>query len=171
MNYVAMKILFYLSPLILTACFGGNYHATATGDNNSNNFVSNGERIYFTGRSQSGMPINAIGGAGGMHRQMHGSGCASCHGDDREGRRLWPQFWTKAPALTAIALFGDNDHQDNSDGHGDHASYDSDSLSRAITQGLDPAGEKLGAAMPRWSMSDSDMNDLIAYLKQSHDHD
>jgi hypothetical protein len=38
-------------------------------------------------------------------------------------------------------------------------------LRRAITDGVDPAGERLDPAMPRWSMSGEDMADLIAYLK------
>ncbi|NCF37898.1 MAG: c-type cytochrome [Gammaproteobacteria bacterium] len=133
-------------------------------------FASNGERIYFTGTSASGKAITASGGTGmmNMHRQMHGGGCAVCHGAKREGQRLWPQFWIKAPALTAEALFAD-DHAD--DGHGDHGSYDSASLGKAITDGIDPDGKQLDAAMPRWSMSGADLADLIAYLQQSHTHD
>ena len=46
--------------------------------------------------------------------------CAVCHGANREGKRLWPQFWIKAPALTTEALFADN-HA--GDGHGDHDNY------------------------------------------------
>lgn len=107
----------------------------------------------------------------GMHRQIHGGGCASCHGADREGQRLWPQFWAKAPPLTADALFGDDAHKEAADGHGDHASYDVDTLRRAITRGLDPAGEYLDQAMPRWTMSPRDLDDLVAFLKQSHDQD
>jgi mono/diheme cytochrome c family protein len=106
----------------------------------------------------------------GMHMQMHGGGCATCHGDDREGRRLMPRFWIKAPALTADALFGDDDLKQDSSGHGDHGNYDAASLRRAITEGFDPADEPLDQAMPRWSMNESDLNDLIAYLQNSPDH-
>ena len=107
----------------------------------------------------------------GMHRQMHGGSCSSCHGVDREGQRLWPRFWIKAPALTNKALFDDDDHKDESDAHGDHASYDVESLRLAITNGLDPDGEQLNSAMPRWSMSQGDMDDLIAFLQQTHTHE
>ncbi len=133
-------------------------------------YVSNGERIYFTGVDATGYPIPTTGGrhGAGMHRQMHGGGCASCHGANREGRRLWPQFWVKAPALTPSALFGD-DH--GGDGHGDHSTYDADSLRRAITSGIDPSGRPLDEAMPRWRMRATDLDDLIAYLRQTHDHD
>ncbi len=171
-----MKTLLFMSIIFLTSCNGSYDHGPANGGIGGTAFVSNGERIYFTGTSASGLPISANGGGGsmsGMHRQMHGGGCASCHGSEREGQRLWPRFWVKAPALSVGALFGDdaNAHDEGGDGHGDHASYDAESLRHAITRGLDPAGESLDQAMPRWSMSPSDMDDLISFLSQSHDHE
>ncbi len=167
-----MSIRFFLLALLgfsLAACTPREEHfGTRYGEVTP--FVSNGERIYFTGTGSTGYPIASTGGRGGfgMHRRMHGGGCAGCHGADREGRRLWPQFWIAAPALTPAALFGD-DHGD--DGHGDHAAYDDASLRQAITRGLDPAGKPLDSAMPRWQMSVADLDDLIAYLRQNHAHE
>lgn len=160
-----------MTSLFLAACNGGFDHGPSTGGAGPSAFVSNGERIYFTGSSISGSAIGTSGGSGHMnfHMRMHGAGCVSCHGAEREGKRLWPQFWIKAPALTAEALFESDAHDE--DGHGDHGSYDDDSLRRAITQGIDPSGERLDDTMPRWTMSPADLNDLIAYLKQSHNHD
>lgn len=132
-------------------------------------FQSNGERIYFTATSDSGQFITPRGG--GMHMRMSGGGCVACHGADRAGGRLRPQFWKAAPALTAAALFDNHDEADESDGaadddgHGDHASYTDETLKRAITDGVDPSGERFDPAMPRWSMAAEDMADLIAYLK------
>jgi cytochrome c oxidase subunit 2 len=169
-----MKTVLLISILLLVSCNGSYDHGPANSGIGSTAFVSNGERIYFTGTSASGLPISASGGGGsmsGMHRQMHGGGCARCHGVDREGQRLWPQFWIKASALSVDALFDDDAHDEGGDGHGDHASYDAESLRRAITRGLDPAGESLDHAMPRWSMSPSDLDDLISFLSQSHDHE
>ncbi|MDH3665508.1 MAG: cytochrome c [Paracoccaceae bacterium] len=125
-------------------------------------FRSNGERIYFTGASSSGLPIRPTGG--GMRMQMHGGGCVTCHGTDRLGGRIMPRFWISAPPLTPKALFGEGDaHED--DGHGDHDAYDEESLARAIAQGIDPESERLDPAMPRWSMADQDLADLIAFLR------
>ena len=167
-----MRLIFYISLVFLSSCFGGNNHGQWVENSGSENYVSNGERIYFTGQNQLGVSINSEGGSGGMHNQMHrGGGCASCHGADREGERLWPQFWISAPALTAEALFGDDSHDSDSDGHGDHADYDEESLRRAISLGVEPSGERLDSAMPRWTMSEIDMADLINFLQQSHDHD
>lgn len=168
------KIILLFTILFLVSCNGSVVHDPSADSAYPAEYISNGERIYFTGTSDSGDPISASGGGGsmsGMHRQMHGGGCASCHGAEREGQRLWPQFWIKAPPLTADALFADNDHEGGDDGHGDHGSYDNESLRRAITRGLDPSGESLDQAMPRWSMSASDLSDLVAFLRQSHDHD
>ena len=165
------KALVLMTFLFLTSCNGGFDHGPATGGTGSLAYVSNGERIYFTGSSISGSVISASGGNGHMnfHMRMHGMDCVSCHGAEREGKRLWPQFWIKAPALTAKALFESVTHDE--DGHGDHGSYDNESLRRAITLGIDPSGEQLDDAMPRWNMNPTDLNDLIAYLKQTHNHD
>ena len=126
-------------------------------------FQSNGERIYFTGTSASGRSISPQGR--GMHMQMMGGGCASCHGGDRQGRQLRPQFWKSAPPLTAAALFGEHGDDQAEDGHGDHDGYTDETLRRAIIRGVDPSEKALDPAMPRWSISEEDMGDLIAYLR------
>ncbi|TNF90818.1 MAG: cytochrome c [Gammaproteobacteria bacterium] len=156
------KILGLLPLLLLASCSPGQEHfggGPAT-------FASNGERIYFSGTSASGQAIIASGGSSMMsrHRQMHGGGCAVCHGAEREGKRLWPQFWIKAPALTAEALFSDKlEHE----GHTDHGNYDTESLRMAIAAGVNPKGEPFDAAMPRWTMSPADLEDLVTYLRQT----
>lgn len=121
-------------------------------------FESNGERIYFTGTSESGQSIRSFGG--NQHNlMMRGNACVACHGADREGDRLFMSFWQSAPAITPEALAGD--HGD--DGHA-HDAYDRASLVRALTDGIRPDGSTIGANMPRWQLSDTDMQDLVAYL-------
>lgn len=128
-------------------------------------FESNGERIYFTGLGVSGRPIPFRGGD--MRVQMHGGGCAACHGSDRRGgNRMMPRFWLVAPALTPQTLFGE--HEDTGGGHGDHEGYTEATLARAITEGIDPAGTRLDEAMPRWAMSRQDLADVIGYLRGPH---
>ncbi len=46
-----------------------------------------------------------------------------------------------------------------------HPPYTDALIQRAITQGLDPAGEPLDWTMPRWQMADQGLNDLLAYPK------
>ena len=130
-------------------------------------FRSNGERIYFTAASASGLPISPNGS--GMHMSMMGGGCVTCHGADRQGGRMMPRFWKIVPPLTPAALFGDHEKGEKDDGHGGHDVYTDETLGRAITRGIDPGGKPLDVAMPRWSISAQDLGDLIAHLKSPVD--
>jgi len=126
-------------------------------------FQNNGEQIYFTGTSSSGLRIGASGG--GMHMRMHDRACVTCHGAERQGKRLMPWFWKVAPPLTPAALFGEHGETSKDDGHGDHDKYDDVTLRQAIAKGIDPSGAFLDREMPRWSMAERDMMDLITFLK------
>ena len=57
-------------------------------------------------------------------------------------------------------------HSEEEEGeHGEHPPYTDETIKRAITQGVDPGGESLDWMMPRWRMTDEQLNDLIVYLK------
>jgi mono/diheme cytochrome c family protein len=43
--------------------------------------------------------------------------------------------------------------------------YNDDLLKRAITKGIDANGESLDPTMPRWYLSEKDLNDLVTYIK------
>jgi cytochrome c oxidase subunit 2 len=118
-------------------------------------FSSNGQRIYFTSESNSGQPITYTEGPGMM---MQGRlACVNCHGPEGHGGRVTLMMQTFEapnitwPDLTAAGM--------------DHPPYTEETLKRAITQGLDPAGEPLEYPMPRWQMSESDLNDLVDFIK------
>lgn len=85
--------------------------------------------------------------------------CGSCHGADGRGR---PEGGVKPSNLTWEDLT--RDRSGSADGRR-HPGYTEKQLRRAITMGLDPAGNALQAAMPRYRMSNQQMDDLIAYLK------
>ncbi len=161
-----IKSLALLSPLILalTACKDG-MHDMGHSRFEQRTFASNGERIYFTGTSSTSNQVISVSG-GHHHMRMHGGGCVTCHGENREGGAImWPWFWETAPALTRDSLLGD--HQD--DGH-THAVYDVESLKLAITDGINPAGEPLNDLMPRWQMAEQDLQDLVEFLLSGKDH-
>lgn len=164
-----MKISAILLLIVMSLAGCEMSDSQSASQNLSRDFSSNGERIYLTGTSASGQPVTANSNDShmGMGMQMHAGSCATCHGNDKSGKRLFPRFWITAPALTAHALFDEADHDDD---HGDHDVYDSDSLRRAITEGIDPGQSELHSAMPRWSMSESDMSDLITYLMERDGH-
>ena len=62
--------------LMLNGCDMSANHGGWTTMSIPESFSSNGERIYFTGVSQSGNPITTKGGGSlmSMHGQMHGGG-------------------------------------------------------------------------------------------------
>lgn len=128
-------------------------------------FRSNGQRIFFTGTSASGRPITFEGGD--MRVQMHGGGCATCHGaDGRGGFRGMPYFWVVSPDIRGRTLLGNGHDDEKTDNHGDHEKYTEKTLARAIQEGIDPSGKSLHPTMPRWSMNPADLRDLIAYLRR-----
>ncbi|MCZ7357924.1 MAG: cytochrome c [Candidatus Methanoperedens sp.] len=113
-------------------------------------FQSNGERIYFTATTDSGEAI--ISSIGTMTMRGGMMSCAACHGPDGTGGRGRMMMWTfDAPDIRYSSLAGEN--------------YTDDLIKRAITKGIDEDGEPLDTPMPVWHMSDSDLNDLIGYLK------
>lgn len=87
--------------------------------------------------------------------------CINCHGAD--GRGLDDTDAAPAPDINWHVLTQSGGHRHP---NRKHQPFDDASLARAITRGLDPAGNKLDATMPRYAMADADMADLIAYLKQ-----
>lgn len=115
-------------------------------------FKSNGQRIYYTATSNSGQVITASGGPHWF--LMHGGSCIDCHGPDGRGGYIVPMTDETSPNITYKALTSE-----------ENPPYTDDTIKRAITEGLDPAGHKLSNTMPRWNMADSDLDDLISYLK------
>src|SRR4029079_278807 len=86
--------------------------------------------------------------------------CGGCHGRDGKGR---PEGGVAPTDLTWTALtkpYGITHPSGRK-----HPAYDVKLLKRAISLGLDPAGNALHVAMPRFRMSLKDMEDLVAYLQ------
>jgi len=135
-------------------------------------YDSNGEQIYFTGVSQRGTPItfdmhdNEF--MGGMRMMGGAMACVDCHGPDGRGGRVQMMMSSfVAPDIRYATLTAGEMEHGEEEGHGDeeHPPYTEETLKRAITQGINPAGEPLDWPMPRWSMSEADLNDLIDYLQ------
>lgn len=163
---------FFIALLLLTACAPRSMPmgqgGTAWGQGA---FDSNGERIYFTSTSERGGRITYTDGpdVGGM--MMGGAlACASCHGPTgRGGQHVMHMQVMDAPDIRWSALLSEagEGHGDEEDehGHGDAADYDLETFQLAVVEGKHPDGEPLDASMPRWTMSEEDLNDLLDYLK------
>ena len=107
----------------------------------SNSAASNGERIFKTGVNAGGqsIPNSMMTGMGG---------CSMCHGLDGNGGQMMGRA---EPCNTFKCLTA--------------RGYSADLIKRAVTQGVAVDGRALDLMMPRWQMSDSDLNDLITYLQ------
>ena len=125
-------------------------------------FQSNGEQIYLTGTSTSGKPIPATGGMmPGGYRS-----CASCHGKDGKGREISMMMHSfTAPDIRYETLTSGHHHGEEADHEDEHPPYTDETITRAITKGLDPSGTPLDAPMPRWDMAEEDLGNLLEYLK------
>jgi cytochrome c553 len=135
--------------------------------------VEQGRVIYSTGTSPSGESIRAVS-AGGSILTGAQAACVACHRRSGLGSKeggvavspiTGPILYSKPhsplpqrPGREAAAIRPLR--QDA------RAAYDDMSLARALRSGVDASGTPLNALMPRYELSQADMEALIAYLRQ-----
>jgi ABC-type branched-subunit amino acid transport system substrate-binding protein len=120
-----------------------------------------GKQIYVQGTSPSGKEILAYVGEASLELPGNATACGNCHGLDGQGK---PEGGVDPSNLSWEALtkpYG----LTHANGRR-HPAYTERGLELAITRGLDPAGNKLLQAMPRYQMSKEDLGDLVVYLKR-----
>ena len=163
LSWLAVVGAAVLAGLVLVFCvalfFGASVVTRSSSEvAPSDQYVSNGQLIYFTGRNERGERIPFEGGP--MWLYMHGGSCATCHGADGRGG---------APVMMGTEIPGDiryhhlleEEHEEGEE----HPPFTDELIKRAIALGLDPAGEPLDQTMPRWRMSDQDLDDLLEFLR------
>jgi ABC-type branched-subunit amino acid transport system substrate-binding protein len=123
--------------------------------------LERGRQIYLEGTSPSGGEITAVMSDAGVDVPASAVPCGGCHGRDGKGN---PEGGVSPSDLTWTALT--RPYGVTHPGGRRHPPYDAKLLKKAIALGLDPAGNTLHVAMPRFRMSLRDMDDLIAYLQQ-----
>jgi len=119
-----------------------------------------GRQIYHSGQSPDGK-VEALVGNQQIRLDAASFPCASCHGREGGGRaessvvpsdirwsRLTRSYGGEAPSGRRFPP------------------YDEATLARAITTGVDPAGNSLDPSMPRFLLGEDDLAALIAYLKR-----
>ena len=114
-------------------------------------YSSNGEMIFMTGVNERGERIPFTAGPQWLY--MHGGGCASCHGTDGKGGIYPMMCGVKTPDVRYSTL---------SEKHG----MSEKDIIKAIIKGTGDEGEELDLCMPRWQMTENDLDDVIEYLKQ-----
>ena len=126
-------------------------------------FSSNGERIFFTATSKNG-PITIKEGPPMIKNAV--KGCAHCHGRDSKGGHSLDATGMKGNDIRYSKLtLKYSGYLSFLEGKNVKINGGVDTLiKRAIIDGEVP-GYKLNIAMPRWAMTDEDLNDVISYLK------
>jgi len=118
-----------------------------------------GKAIYMRGESPSGKEITAM--VGELDVPASTLTCAGCHGVRGEGKT---EGGVTAGNLTWTNLIKPYGHTHPSGRK--HGAFDEKLFTRSLVQGVDPAGNEMAVAMPRFQISAEDIADLIAYLKR-----
>jgi ABC-type branched-subunit amino acid transport system substrate-binding protein len=118
-----------------------------------------GKAIYMRGESLAGRGITAL--IGEVDVPAATLTCAGCHGLRGEGIT---EGGVTAGNLTWTHLLKPYGHTHESGRK--HGPFDRFTFIRATLAGLDPAGNELVAAMPRYRMAPEDLADLVAYVQR-----
>ncbi|HSS78259.1 MAG TPA: ABC transporter substrate-binding protein, partial [Thermoanaerobaculia bacterium] len=154
---LVLKVL--VVPAVLAVLFSIR-PASAQVPKDSKDPIQRGRQIYLEGTSPAGGEIVAVMSDAGVEVPASTVPCGGCHGRDGKGN---PEGGLSPSDLTWTALT--RPYGVTHPGGRRHPPYDAKLLKRAISLGLDPAGNALHVAMPRYRMSLRDMDDLIAYLQ------
>lgn len=118
-----------------------------------------GRAFYFRGETSSKKEVTAM--IGDVDVPASTVNCAGCHGRRGEGKT---EGGVTAGNLTWNNLIKPYGHM-HPNGR-KHGPFTESSFAMAVVRGVDPAGNNLVVAMPRYRLSIEDMNDLIAYIKR-----
>ncbi|MBD0324892.1 MAG: ABC transporter substrate-binding protein [Pyrinomonadaceae bacterium] len=119
-----------------------------------------GKQIYLKGEGgEGGGEIVAALSGGALDLPATTFTCANCHGLRGEGTR---EGGIQPPPLNWETL---TRTQTSPLTRRERQPYTEATLARAIRAGVDPAGQPLHPAMPRYRMTAAQMADLISYLK------
>lgn len=118
-----------------------------------------GRAIYLRGESPGKGDITAV--VGELEVPATSVNCAGCHGRRGEGKT---EGGVTAGNLTWANLIKPYGHT-HSTGR-KHGPFNESSFATAVVRGVDPSGNNLVVAMPRYHMSIEDMNNLLAYIKR-----
>lgn len=155
-----VAIVCALAMVVLSGC---GARSAGFGRSRQGRYASNGERIYWSATSERGIII-VPERDGGMMMMRQGLACVDCHGmDGRGGIVRFGMHRVDVADIRYEVLTGESMEHDEAE---EHPPYTERTIRRAITEGIDPAGEPLDWPMPRWRISDEDLDDLIEYLKQ-----
>ncbi len=120
-----------------------------------------GRLIYQEGRSPSGARIVARIGTADQAIEGAAVACGNCHGPDGRGRA---EGGIAPPNIRWSELTKPYGHR-HEQGRV-HGPFDERAFERAVKHGVDPSGQRMDAAMPRYAMSAKDLVALRAWLER-----
>ena len=127
-----------------------------------------GEAIYLRGSVGSGAALEADRGSAGRIQGAEAA-CVKCHRRSGLGMKEGPVL---IPPITGQYLFHSQHAKAEErelpyveNARSNRAGYTDATLARAIREGIDSDGKRLGILMPRFALGDSDMSALITYLR------
>src|ERR1043165_8976829 len=118
-----------------------------------------GRALFLRGESASKREITAV--VNDLDVPATTVPCAGCHGRRGEGKT---EGGVTAGNLTWSNLIKPYGHTHPTGRK--HGPFTESSFATAVARGVDPSGNQMVVAMPRYHMSIEDMNDLIAYIKR-----
>jgi cytochrome c553 len=117
-------------------------------------YSSPGERLFLTGEDASGVRIvptfdsQRLPSMGSTQMKLS---CVHCHNKDGSGGVDMPNGMVESADISWETL--------------KKIGYDETKLARTIREGVDENGGNLSVWMPMWTVTDTQMKDLIAYIK------
>ena len=120
-----------------------------------------GRRLYHDGVDRNGRPIEARVAGSATPLKGKAMACGNCHGEDGRGRA---ESGVDPGDVTWTDLTKPYGHAHANNRR--HGPYDRGSFFRAMRDGVDPAGNALEPAMPRYALDDANLDALAAYLKR-----
>ncbi|MHB0976109.1 MAG: c-type cytochrome [Candidatus Aquicultorales bacterium] len=119
----------------------------------SEGFSSDGQRIYYTLTSEN---ERISFEEGPLWYEANRGGCVVCHAPDARGSEIPMGGGFRAPDIRYRELTRQR---------GDQPGHTQATIKKAITQGVAADGTDLNNNMPRYQMTDGDVNDVIDFLK------
>jgi len=149
----------------LTAVIFNSTFSYASTEMEKTSNIEKGKRIYLSGVGSNEKNITAIS-AGNVRLEKEKTSCANCHRRSGYGTS---EGGILIPSITGNSLFNSREFKykelkRKSSRPITRKSYNKSSLINAIKYGIDSNGRKLNPLMPRYNMSDTDINSLVSYL-------
>jgi ABC-type branched-subunit amino acid transport system substrate-binding protein len=122
--------------------------------------LERGRKIYVEGASPSGATLTALLADSSVEVPATSVPCAGCHGRDGRGRPEGGVIPTELTWDNLTKPYGIIHPSGRKT-----PPYDDRLVKRAVTMGIDSAGNPIHVVMPRYRLSLADMDDLLAYMK------